>query len=820
MSAWPGSLQPSPDLGLTTRPVTARRSMAPRRLLLALALASLALGVLLFGVVLDHGFGGASQPVASGVRAHSYSQSGLLSLPLAAQGPVSAALGADQPAYRIHGLTARNPAQRFSARFGRSGITITTGSARFAISLQAFGRIGAMQQLGAVVPSARTNRVEYARGGLQEWYANGPLGLEQGFDIARRPAGSGALTLSLAAPAGARLNHGSVLLPGGLRYTGIHASDARGHTLRAWLQVRGGRVLVRVDDRGARYPLRVDPYVQQAELTAPSGAAQDVMGRAVAISGNTIVVGALNHQVGANAGQGAVYVFTEPASGWANATQTAELTASNGAAGDYLGFSVAISGNTIVAGAPYAGPNAGQGAAYVFVKPAGGWESRTQTAELTASDGATDEASGYFSVAISGNTIVFGARFGGHAQQGAVYVFEPPGGEWAGCPVSAGVSTCTQTAELTAPGSTELGLAVGISENTIATLGQGDPVYVFVKPTGGWENATHATAELSDSHGPIETSGSDQIAISGNTIVAGAEYEETVYVFVEPKGGWVNMPTQTAELTASDGIRGDILGFSVAIEGDTIVVGAPQQEEGASGVQGALYVFTEPAKGWENATQNQELTASEGVKGELLGWDVAINGETILGGAPERKIGANSRQGTAYVFATPESIEKFRGSGGMGNTGGTGTGNTTGTGAGTSGSGTSSSTGTGTGTSSGTGKGTSGGTGTGKGSGSSLASQLGLPSSKACLSQRKLTIHIAEHLTQSTGTTKIKSAEVLRDGHTVAKVTGSNLVAHVSLVGLEKGSFKITVKATTSTGKTLSASSIFHTCKRATHKHK
>ena len=198
-----------------------------------------------------------------------------------------------------------------------------------------------------------------------------------------------------------------------------------------------------------------------------------------------------------------------------------------------------------------------------------------------------------------------------------------------------------------------------------------------------------------------------------------------------------------------------------------------------------------------------------------MGWDVAINDETIVGGAPERKIGANSRQGTAYVFATPESIERFRGSGGTGNTGGAGTGNTTGTGAGTSGSGTSS----GTGASGGKGTG-AGGSSTGKGSGSSLAAQLGLPSSKACLSQRKLTIHVAEHLTKSAGNAKIKSAEVLLAGRVVAKLKGSDLVAHVSLVGLTKGSFEITVKATTTTGKTVSASATFHTCKRATHKHK
>lgn len=132
----------------------------------------------------------------------------------------------------------------------------------------------------------------------------------------------------------------------------------------------------------------------------------------------------------------------------------------------------------------------------------------------------------------------------------------------------------------------------------------------------------------------------------------------------------------------------------------------------------------------------------------------------------------------------------------------------------------------GTGTSSGTGTSTgtgAGGTSAGKGTPTlppSLATQLGLPSTKACLSKRKLTIHVAEHVLQSGVSTKIKSAEVLLAGRVVAKLTGSDLVAHVSLVGFEKGSFKITVKATTTTGKALSASATFHTCARGKHKHK
>jgi hypothetical protein len=806
MSAWSTNLQSSPDLGGAARSAVRGGARAPMRVLVVLALACLT-----SGVALQEGLGGASQPVSSGVGPHAASREGLLSLPLAAQGPVSAALGGDQPTYRIHGLTARNPAQLLTARFGRSGVTITTGSARFAISLQAFGRGSALAAVALVSPVASADRVSYSRGALNEWWANGPLGLEQGFDIARRPAGSGALTLALAAPAGTRLERGSVLLPGGLRYTGVHASDADGRALPAWLQVRSGRILVRVDDRRAIYPVRIDPFVQAAALTSSDGAAGDLGGRAVAISGNTIVVGAETHTVGPNQGAGAVYVFTTPSGGWANATQTAELTATEATSGHehHLGNSVGISGNTIVAGAPGAGPHPSQGAAYVFAKPAGEWKDATQTAELIGSDGAEGDATGYEAVAISGSTVVMGARSHGSGH-GALYVFTEPGGGWAACPLVGGVNTCGQTAKLTVAASTELGIAVSISENTIAALGQGDPAYVFVKPESAWADATKATAELTASSGAILTDGTAQIAISGNTLVEGSWQGDALYVFEKPAGEWANATTETAALTASDGTPGNDLGFSVAVEGNTIVAGAPQQEEGANGVQGALYVFTEPAKGWENATQNQELTASEGVKGELLGWDVAINGETIVGGAPERKIGANSRQGTAYVFATPESIERFRGSGGTGNTGGAGTGNTTGTGTGTSGSG----------TSSGTGTGTSGGTGKGKGSGSSLAAQLGLPSTKACLSKRKLTIHVAEHLSKSAGNAKIKSAEVLLAGRVVAKLKGSDLVAHVSLVGLKKGSFEITVKAVTTTGKTLSASATFHTCKRAKHKHK
>ena len=218
-------LQPSLEagVGVGVRSTVARRTVVSRRLLVAGALSSVAFAAALYvGLAREHG------PAAAGVRLPVESRASLSSLPVAARGPVSAALGHDQAAYRINGLMARNPAQRFSARFGPAGVAIAAGSARFAISLKGFGRGEALRPLVVVAPVASANRVSYAHGSLREWWANGPLGLEQSFDISRRPAGAGALTLSLAVPAGARLDHGTLLLPGGLRYAGVNATDADG----------------------------------------------------------------------------------------------------------------------------------------------------------------------------------------------------------------------------------------------------------------------------------------------------------------------------------------------------------------------------------------------------------------------------------------------------------------------------------------------------------------------------------------------------------------------------------------------------------------
>ena len=227
-----------------------------------------------------------------------------------------------------------------------------------------------------------------------------------------------------------------------IKYTGLQVFDADSKILPAHLTLTDNTLRIHVDDTHAKYPVTIDPWIQQAKLTAGDGAADDRFGYSVAISGDTIVVGApWDDDNGTNSGS--AYVFVKPGSGWADMTQTAKLTAADGAADDSLGYSVAISGDTIVVGAAWDDDNGiDSGSAYVFVQPGGGWADMTQTAKLTAGDGAANDFFG-ISVAISSDTIVLGAYYDDDngTDSGSAYVFVQPGGGWA---------DMTQTAKLTA----------------------------------------------------------------------------------------------------------------------------------------------------------------------------------------------------------------------------------------------------------------------------------------------------------------------------------------------------------------------------------
>jgi len=390
-------------------------------------------------------------------------------------------------------------------------------------------------------------------------------------------------------------------------------------------------------------------WAQLAKLIASNGLALNYFGLSVAISGDTIVVG--SGWVGVTCG--VAYVFVKPASGWANMSEVAELQSSD--CGDEFGISVAIRGNTVVVGARYGDYVLTSGKAYVFVKPKGGWRNMTETAILTPSD---KEAYDFFgsSLTISSDTIVVGAPRSpyNNLTAGAAYVFVKPSSGWA---------NMTETAKLTASDGTDqdqFGASVSVSGDTVAVVGGFfwgtclGSAYVFVKPSSGWANMTE-TAKLTASNGdPVSTA----VSIKADTIVAGApaatvgsnSAQGAAYVFVKPATGWVGM-TETAKLTARDGAVNDYFGSSASFGGYRIVAGAPNATIGANSSQGAAYVFARPATGWVTTSKyNGKVKAADGSAGDAFGSSVSICNGVVVAGAPDATVGSNSRQGAAYVF--------------------------------------------------------------------------------------------------------------------------------------------------------------------------
>ena len=139
----------------------------------------------------------------------------------------------------------------------------------------------------------------------------------------------------------------------------------------------------RADSTSEAQALRALLASQETQLAASDGAADDWFGYSVAISGDTAVVGAPWHDVGGNADQGSAYVFVRNGGTW---SLQAQLFASNGGADDWFGISVAISGDTIVVGANQddVGANVNQGSAYVFARSGSTWNEQVW---LYAGDG-------------------------------------------------------------------------------------------------------------------------------------------------------------------------------------------------------------------------------------------------------------------------------------------------------------------------------------------------------------------------------------------------------------------------------------------------
>jgi hypothetical protein len=343
----------------------------------------------------------------------------------------------------------------------------------------------------------------------------------------------------------------------------------------------------------------------------------------VAISGDTLVVAdSYASRTGAVA-----YVFVKPAGGWTNALPVASLTIS--AQGPESDGSAAISGDTIVLGG-----------GYIYVKPAGGWKDMGPTAALKASDGTPLQT-----VVISGDTIVATNSYA-HSFTGAAFVYVKPAAGW---------KDMTETARLSASdGQTGdyFGSSAAIDGNTIA-LGASRPLgvgkaYVFVRPVSGWADITQ-TAELSASDAAKHLEFGSSISVSGDEVLVGAtRYNKPggAYMFVKPTGGWINA-TETARLFPVDPNEYARYGTSVSVSGDLAVVGAPYFTHGKFYSEGAVFAFSKPAGGWKDMSSATVITGSDAKRGSMFGSAIALSDKSLLVGAPQLLFHS------AYLFELP-----------------------------------------------------------------------------------------------------------------------------------------------------------------------
>jgi phage gpG-like protein len=541
---------------------------------------------------------------------------GSAGLPLAAQGAVSSSLGAERPGYRISraggGFAAHSPTQRFDMRFDNAGVQVSERDLRVGLEPEAIGFGSAVRAIGTagLTANAEANRVTYTRAGFSAWYSNGPLGVEQGFTISHAPAGDPVAPLTLAIGLSGNA-HASLARDGQsltlsragastLHYDALTVTDDRGHTLRSWLQLQHGRLLLRVDARGASYPLRIDPLVRQGERLSDHG--QSV---ALSADGKIALIG--------GGGPAAVFVLSEGV--W---SEQATLTEDSG--------SVALSGDgeTALIGRPALNK------AFVFVRSGSTW---TQQAELTGA-GATASADFGESLALSaeGNTALVGAPEdeGVEKDEGAVWVFARSGSTWTqqGEKLTIPVDE-TQRKEYEATGQgPEFGFSVALSgDGNTALIGSpGAPgigeqlgwAWVFTRSGETWSQGTllQQGTELGGALGySVALSADGDTALVGEP---GGEFEEgDARIFSRSESGW----SKVAYLYQEPGelIHGELIGYSVALSPDGNVALVGTREEAVY----AAFVYARSGTTW----QEREAVTLEPEERVRLGPSVALSNE-------------------------------------------------------------------------------------------------------------------------------------------------------------------------------------------------
>lgn len=379
-------------------------------------------------------------------------------------------------------------------------------------------------------------------------------------------------------------------------------------------------------------------FSQQGKLNANDAAEGDQFGAGVALDGDTALIGAPGHDYGGSNTSGSAYVFVRSGSLW---TQQQKLVPGDPGTGHYFGGSVALSGDTALIAARGDGERGtSAGAAYVFVASGSSW---TQQQKLVPSDlSANDQFGG--SVALSGDTLLIGAQYDddGGSNSGSAYVFVRDSSSW----------TQQQKLVPSDPATDDLfGNSVALGGDTALVGAEYDDdggsdsgsAYVFVRSGSSWaqqQKLLASDAAAGDRFG-------FSVALWEDTALIGARDDDggtgSAYLFVRSGSSW----TQQQKLLASDPATADGFGSAVTLSGNTALVAATGIEGSSSFPTGSAYVFVGSGSSW---TEQQKLVASDAATGDFFGRSLALSGNSSLVGAPYHD-DAGESSGSAYVFA-------------------------------------------------------------------------------------------------------------------------------------------------------------------------
>ncbi|HMR09393.1 MAG TPA: hypothetical protein PKA88_26620, partial [Polyangiaceae bacterium] len=464
-------------------------------------------------------------------------------------------------------VVANNPRHGFSAVFAPEQLRLTARGWAAAITVEGFGcddAIAPLQAQAAAADARDPHRIDQRHGELLSWYLNGPLGLEQSFALAERPAcldASEQLSVAMRVD-GLSLERGAkedVLLRDAsgrvvLRYHGLHVEDATGTQLAASMRTQGDRLFIDVDASHATFPLHIDPlWSQQAKLFAADAAADDSFGADVSIWGDSLLVGAPGNDPG-----GSAYVFVRDGASW---VQQAKLTTANPAWGSF-GTRVSLWGDSALVA-----DVSGTVSAHVFVRSGTTW-----TEQATLKSDALAFSGFAYAVSIWGDTAAVGA-YADSDSGGAVYVFVRNGTTW------------TQQAKLVISNTAfdnGLGHAVSLSGDTLLAgrwhpddSGHNGTAHVFVRNGTTWTEQAKLTP-AGWKAGAVGRS----VALSGDTALLSnpAVNSGAAYVFVRTGQTW----TEQAKLTAPGSF-----GEPVSLSGDLALIGADKP-----------YVFARSGSTW------------------------------------------------------------------------------------------------------------------------------------------------------------------------------------------------------------------------------